>query len=1040
MMAHPNRKQEDIGMNNSVNQNAPQEPIGFDDTPRRIPKSVKWLAGTALGLVILAGAAGLIATQVIDQDKYKALAVSKVKEATGYTIDWEGNINLGLLPLPHASINNLTVKSGNYDVLSVAKADVQVELGALLSKKIHIKSVTIDEPVVTLTTTKSGKQTWVAEAQKSNAASSGEVASPEGSEESSMDIAVDRIVINDGKFVSDNLQSGSKQEFSNLNVDIRAETLSGPFDINGNTEWAGQKIEIKATSGEVSDTEGSYPIQASVMIPSSGINAEFTGTVSATDKAAEGDINLTVDDIATAAKGMSGSKPELPEGLDGKASLAGKLVYTSDRVALDNIALSLGVVSYSGGMAVDGLGGSASPQVSFDLMPTSKAMDKNAAPIVQLLSDLKASAKGTMDGDVIKIANAQIKTQGNDVMLTGTAKTGTPANVDLSISASAINLDAITQKLSGESASGSANSSASSKKDPANMGFALPFTGRIRADIGSLTTGGKTYSNINADISGKSDSLIISNAALSLPEDASVSVKGRIGNTKQLSDMDLTVSAKTANAENLMEAYGITPPDLPQKISTASVNGKFSGDLTNIVFSTTVSALQFNISGEGKVADPLGTPIINTLRFTAKHPNFNEALKTVQPGFAGSSGFYGPMDIAGLVTWGDNQYKISGINGKLGQTTIDGNLSAITAPKMTLGGQLNFGNIVLPSATSGGGTVTATSGATAASAASKERWSTEAIDSAWMRSFDADIKIGAKSITQNLWKLTDAHFAFNLKDGTLTIDDVSAGLFGGKAVINGTIRSGAAAKDPLTIAAKMNVNNVDAQGLMSAVTGKVSHTLTGTLSDVNVAINATGASPSALIQTLSGNGTANGKNIIVQGVDAAQLAATAKGSYKPMERAGSLFQTFQGGSTEFTDFNSEFAIASGIVNFTKIYFDGPKATLNSTGDVNLPAWTVNLKNTMTVKDTDIPAFDFTVKGPLDNPLNSGGDIINNYLSNKLQKKADKLIGKLLGGSSGETTTDGTTSTDGDGATTTQPNAKEQAAKEAVKALQGLFGK
>jgi hypothetical protein len=439
-----------------------------------------------------------------------------------------------------------------------------------------------------------------------------------------------------------------------------------------------------------------------------------------------------------------------------------------------------------------------------------------------------------------------------------------------------------------------------------------------------------------------------------------------------------------------------------------------------------------------------------------RHPNFNEAMKTFQPGFSGSSGFYGALDLSGQVAWSADKYDVTALSGKLGQTTMSGNISAATKPKMAVTGNLDLGNIVLPSATknSGGGTVTASAPAGASS--SGERWSREAIDSAWMRAFDADVKIKAKSITQNMWKLTDANFAFNLKDGTLTIDDVSAGLFGGHAAINGTVKSGVGAKDPLTISAKMSAQNVDAQGLMSAATGKVSHTLTGTLSDVNVDINATGASPAALVQTLGGNGTMNGKNIIVQGVDAAQLASTAKGSYKPLERAGSLFQTFQSGSTEFTDFNSEFTIQNGVVNFSKIFFDGPKATLNSVGNVNLPRWTVELKNTMTVKGTDIPSFDFSIRGPLDNPINSGGDVINNYLQNKLQKKATKLLedklGKFLGG--GQTEAAPATEVapvdvpvDGvvDGAVAPapvvqKPNAKEQAAQEAVKALQGLFGK
>lgn len=1033
----------------------------FDEPQRRgIPKALKWMAGTALGLVILAGVGGVVATQMIDQQKYKALIVSKVQDATGYTVDWDGNISIGMMPLPHASISKLTVKAGDTQILSVAKADIQVALTPLLSKKVEIKDITIDEPVVTLITTKSGVQTWEPKAKEAVSATPANETSA-GATGSDMDIVVNHIGINGGSLVIDNQQTGSRQELKNLNLKVRADSLKGPFDLTGNTEWSGQKIEVKATSGEVNVSEGSYPIQASVEVPSSGIALSFSGVVDSKNMGANGDINLEVDDVAKAVKGMTGSAPSLPEGIGGKAELAGKLVYTSSRVAVDNMALSLGALSYSGEVSANGLGGNEQPQLSFQLQPKSKAA-ADAPALVQLLSDLTIAAKGAVENEKVQIVTANIKTMGNNISVNGYSTMGANPSVDLTVNASEINLDVLS-KNTGASADGTASKPAASGKS-GDMGFAMPFSGRVRADVAKLTSGGKTYSDIKADITSNAGALTITNAQVGLVPDTSVSVNGKIANTSNLSGLNLNVAAKTQDAEKLFSALGVAMPELPRKVGAASMNGSFTGDLKNLGFSTVVSALQFNVKGEGSVGDPIGTPAISSLKFNISHPNFNEAMKTVQPGFAGSTGFYGPLDVSGQLAWGADKVDVTSINGKLGQTTVSGNISAVTKPKTKVTGALDFGAIVFPSATNNGGTVAATSKG-AASASSGDRWSRDPIDSAWMKSFDADIAIKAKSITQNLWKLSDANLAFKLNDGTLTLDDISAGLFGGHASINGTVKSGAGAKDPISINAKINAENVDAKDLMSAATGKVSYTLTGTISKVDVALNATGASVANLVQTLGGNGTMDGKNIIVKGVDAAQLATAAKGSYKPLERAGSLFQSFQGGQTEFTDFNSEFAIQSGIVNFSKIYFDGPKATLNTTGNVNLPKWTVDLKNTMTVKDTDIPPFDFTIRGPLDNPANSGGDIINNYLQNKLEKKATKLLeeklggklGALLGGGSTTTTTDtpaadatltdttttsdpAATPTADEGATAPAETDKQKAAKEAVKALQGLFGK
>lgn len=1028
----------------------------FDDAPRRgVPKALKWMAGTAVGLVILAGIGGVVATQMIDQQKYKSLIVSKVQESTGYTVDWEGNISIGMMPLPHASISKLSVKAGDAQILSIAKADIQVALAPLLSQKVEVKNITIDEPVVTLTTSKSGVQTWVAKPKETTAAENSTTSGDSGT--SAMDVVVNSIDMKGGSLVIDNQQTGSRQELKNLNLRLRADSLKGPFDLTGDTEWSGQKVAVKATSGEVNIAEGNYPIQTAISIPQSGINLSFSGVVDSKNMGANGDINLEVDDVAKAAKGMTGTAPSLPEGLGGKASLAGKVVYTSSRVAIDDMALALGALSYSGQVAANGLDKNEQPQLSFQLTPKAKASG-DAPALIQLLSDLTIAVKGSVENEKVQISTANIKTMGNNISVNGYSTMGANPTVDLTVNASEINLDALT-KTTGSAPENSSTAKASSPAMSGNLGFAVPFSGRVRADVAKLTTGGKTYSNIKADVTSKDGGLTITTAEIALPADTSLAVNGQIANTSNLSGLNVQVAAKTQDTEKLFATLGVAMPELPRKVGPASMNGHFNGDLKNLGFSAVLSALQFNLKGEGKVGDPLGTPDIRSLKFNIAHPNFNEAMKMVQPGFSGSSGFFGPLDVSGELAWGTDKVDVTSLNGKLGQTTVAGNISAVTKPKTKISGALNFGAITFPSATNNGGTVEATSKGAAVSSSGGDRWSRDPIDTAWMRSFDADIAIKAKSITQNMWKLSDANLAFKLNDGTLTLDDVSAGLFGGRASINGTVKSGAGAKDPLSINAKLNAENVDAQALMSAATGKVSYTLTGNISKVDVAVNATGSSVANLVQTLGGNGTINGKNIVVKGIDAAQLATAAKGSYKPLDRAGSLFQSFQDGQTEFTDFNSDFTIQSGIVNFSKIYFDGPKATLNTTGNVNLPAWMVNFKNTMTVKETDIPPFDFTIKGPLDNPVNSGGDIINNYLQKKLEKKATKLLedklggklGALLGGGAAPTTDaaapeaadDGTTATDPAAATTPEApvqTQKQKNAQEAVKALQGLFGK
>ena len=180
------------------------------------------------------------------------------------------------------------------------------------------------------------------------------------------------------------------------------------------------------------------------------------------------------------------------------------------------------------------------------------------------------------------------------------------------------------------------------------------------------------------------------------------------------------------------------------------------------------------------------------------------------------------------------------------------------------------------------------------------------------------------------------------------------------------------------------------------------------------------------------------------------LLKPLKASFKPLERAGSLFGSFKDGQTQFDTFDAAYKITSGVADFSKLVFDGPRAKIDGRGNVNLPRWTIDLTNTITVKGTDIPPFDVTVKGPLDNPAQAGGNIIEGYLRDKAQKKVQKLIGNELekrfgiplGGAEPAPAPDATAPAAGDPAPApveeTAPQQQITPEEEAVKALQGLF--
>lgn len=1025
---------------------------GFDDpAPRHTKIKKKWIILPAAAVVVVTGAS-LIVPQMLDQDKYKALIKEKVASSTGYSVDWQGDIGLSLLPLPSVHLNEVTVSNGVTRILALKEADVRVELMPLLNKRIEIASVNLIEPDVSLIIDKDGHSTWMTDTLSAPKDKADAEQGVQGDAQATQ-VVLNALKITKGRLLLRNEQAGTEQLVEDLDADVNAESLSGPYAAKGDLVYAGKAIEFDVKSGSLEAGQQAYPVQAKLSLPDLKTKGEYSGMVTASPLKLDGELSAEASDLEKTMAAMSGKDSELPEGLGGAATLKGHVVYDGAIALLDQMRIEVGDLAYTGSVGVKDMQSDA-PPLAINLVP--EKSDRKLNGLAATLQDLSVKGTGSFANNVVRISTSTIGFKGQSIAASGTyalpKKEGQRPVVDAVIKADRLNLDQLT---GASAAAGGEKSPASGKKETgaAPTGMSLPFDGKLAASIGSLTTGGKTYSPVNADIVSKGNVLTLNKVSVGLPG-ADVSASGRIGNLAALSDFDLTGSATTADADGLLQSLDIAKPEaLKRKIGAASVSGTFKGSLENVAFNATVNALGFAATGQGNVAQPMDKPVINGMRLAVKHPQFVEAVRTFQPGFDAPQSFSGPLHLSTALSWSPTGVSLADLNGSVGATAVTGKLDVATGEKPSVKGILNFGDLVFDATQTGGGGSSAGK-ASSAGSGGDGRWSSQPVDVAWMNSIDADIAIKARSITQDMWKLSNVNLDFNLNNGTLDLRDVSAGLFGGDAKISGKVTA-----TPLAFNFAMAANNVDARQLHSALTGVPADKITGTVQAFKVDLASSGASPAALINALNGKGSIDGRNIIVKGIDAAQLAETAKGSFKPLDRAGSLFQSFQGGQTQFDTMDVGFNVQNGGVTFNPLKLDGPRALIaGKAGNVSLPRWTMDLTTTVTVKDTDIPPFDLTLRGPLDNPSQLGSNVIEDYLRGKAQKKLEKVIGKELekrfgipfGQAEPTAPSDVAPATGADGdavappasdtaAPAPEPERKQSKEEKAIRALQGLLG-
>ena len=1028
---------------------------GFDEEPRKNFRLPKWAIITGSVLAVLVVIA-LIVPSFLDQAKYKDLVIKKVADSTGYTVSWTGDLGIAILPVPHVTVNEATVSNGAQKILSLKQASVSVELLPLLSKQIQISSVKLIEPDINLIVDASGRQTWMTDKLLQQKSESEKAANPSQPEEDKPQaITLDSVHIENGHIVYKDMGKGSAQEVSNLNTDLSLKNLTGPFDVDADFAYNGNQIKIAGQAGEMV-TDQPTSIDFDVSLPKLDVKGNYKGEITTGDNlSVKGDLKLGAKDLEKTISALTKTENKLPKGLNGALDLVTAVIYDGDTASLDKIALSLGDLSYQGLVKVSGLKTLPSPKLMIDVKSTSKDVNTSEA-LIKVLSDLSIKGAGSFVNNVATVENGVIGFEGQTINFDGSYALPSQPNarpqLNATITSAKIDIDDIQQQINPttESAAQKVINTKNNEALPGAInGVKLPFDGTVSGAIGNLSFGGKSYSNLNFNLISKGNTLTINNLSVATVADTSVTLKGGIENLEKLSGLDLALGARTGNIEALAKAYNVQLK-LEQTFGAASVNGNFKGSLDNLAFNATADALNFSITAAGAVKTPMRSPQIDTLNLHVRHPSLQAAVRNVSPGFEAPGSFNGPLDLSTTIALNGKKYDLSNIKGTIGSTSLTGKMSADMSGKPSVAGDLNFGNMVFDSPTPKAGTTTASGKPSSAPASSSEtRWSREAIDTSWMNKFNADLSIKAASITQGLWKLSNANLAFKLNDGSLNINNMDANVFGGTVAINGNMKGGTA-KSPLTISWTAKANTINAQQLLSAIQNKQSDTLSGTIKTFNVDISSSGVSPAALVYALSGKGSLNGNNVIVKGVDAAKLAEAAKGSYKPLERAGSIFNSFKDGQTSFTDIDAAFTISNGIVTFSQIKLDGPQALLTSTGNVNLPRWTIDLKNNMTVKNSEVPPFDFTISGPLDNPLQAGGSVIEGFLRQKAQAKIEKLITDKLGDKLGiplsGSSSSGATTVTGEGTETSAPvektkeQKKQEQIEQGVKALQGVFGK
>jgi uncharacterized protein involved in outer membrane biogenesis len=1026
---------------------------------------MKKIAVIFLALIALAILIAAVAASQLDLSPYKGQIATAVKEKAGYDVKIDGDLKLSILPLPHVNVSGVNVYNGQDRLVAVKSVDVRVALLPLLSKQIEVESLILEGPEITLATDAAGKGNWVTDtmqAQKDAAAAAPSPAQPT-QPGAAPAVTIKNIQIEDGAFSYRDGVTGVVRTVNVPNVKARADTLQGPFAVDGYLMVNQLPVAVKVQSGKLSDGKDASPIQVTLDMSNGGAHVEYDGVwQTAPALRLDGDIELNAENPRATLTELLGKDASLPDILDEAIGLAGRVTVSETAAELKEAQIKALGLQWQGQVAARGFGKDAVQQ---DFAVNLKSGDKaEGTGLKRLLAGSDIQVLASVADKNVTISRANITTADTAFDLTGKyimpATAAAKPTLVLNGKVDRLNVDSL---MGAALADMKAKKVASDVKDTAQEaatgkatvnGFTLPMNVQADLSVAKLTVKGKDITDLALNVAGEGSKMTITNLAFKTLADTTIGASGVIGNTQALSGLDINVTGQTGSVETLMQSFGQKTDELPVKIGAAGLKAKVTGSVDKLGFDGAVSALDAQVSAKGVASGLPGKVALADMIFGLKHPNLVKAIQIVKPDFAGDSYLQQPVDIRAGFSMGDKVIDITTLNGKLGPLNIEKAVLKVdqsgTVP--SIAGSIALGDLRLPegnkaaASSSGGGKAASAP----AASAGKTRWSSAKMDLGFLRSAKVDLDATAKSITQGQWRLDNPATKVTMADGTLTIPSLTAGLFGGKVDLNGKLAQDTAGV--ISTNWKGSASGISGKTLLSALMSKPSNVLEGNIDTFAFDLNTGGLSQADLVNGLDGQLAVKGSNIVINGIDIPKLVSAFSNDFDAAIAVSSLLtSSLQKGSTKFDTLDATMPISNGVVSMNPTFLDSTQARMDITGTVSLPAWYMDLKADVKLKQPaeDPPTFNMLFKGPIDQPGKSIGQAaLEHQLQKRLGKKVDKFLqksevgqklnkmglGGLLGGSQTQDAAPAPTTptaptapatTDGAAAPTTQQAPSEQ---------------
>jgi hypothetical protein len=330
----------------------------------------KVLFGFLFTMVGLIGAI-LVVPNFIDWNEYREIITSKIYAATGLNLEIRGDITINILPSPLLRINDVHVANiegaATADTLSVESFEVHVALAPLLGRQLHISSIKLLRPVLSLEILPDSRTNMTIKTPtviQPNSSTS----NPSNSNSSTSNpfgfllgeggigprsFRLDNFVVEKGLISYRDDTKGQIETIKDLNGRFAMASLYGPMESRGSGVVRGIPISFSVAAGAVVQGR-TLPFKFNLESAPGDARLTFSGALTRLDKNpyVKGKLNITGKNFEALLSAFSGGA-SLPKGLARPFSALGTLAGDKMGGTVSNLMVELNGTQGAGKISVN---------------------------------------------------------------------------------------------------------------------------------------------------------------------------------------------------------------------------------------------------------------------------------------------------------------------------------------------------------------------------------------------------------------------------------------------------------------------------------------------------------------------------------------------------------------------------------------------------------------------------------------------------------------------------------------------------------------